>query len=246
MRGTLYRIKLYGHSDSDTELFCRNLAAILAIDEEKAQALLRNTPVVIKEGIPREKAEEFCKLIEQIRALCIIEPVDSEIHEDAVPATDRDFALQTRAMNEFAKKTSPGSWIWMAVLVVTAGGFLLFAGGSFISSIWSVYHQNRSTVSSPVQDAQSTTSGSGLEVAAPSPVSAEDLFARIDALKAGIESARFELAQAEEILAGLYKSPRSQPKEFEDQALIIKGLREKIRADLAQLQVLKGKLEEIE
>ena len=134
----------------------------------------------------------------------------------------------------------------MAVLVVTAGVFLLFAGGSFITSMWSIYRQDRSAAPSPVRSTPHATSESVHEAAEPGPASAKDLFARIDALKAGIESARFELAQAEEIRAGLYKSPRSRAEEFADQALIIRNLREKIQADSAQLQVLKRKLEEIE
>ena len=79
MPGPLYRIKLYGHSASDTELFCRNLATVLAIDVEKARALLRNAPVVIKEGIEKEQGRRVpAGSLKPIRALCIIEPVDSK------------------------------------------------------------------------------------------------------------------------------------------------------------------------
>ena len=83
---TLYRIKLYGHSGGDTELFCKNLATILDIDEERARILLLDTPAIIKEGIEKEKAEEFCKVLEPIRALCMVEPLDGEISEDGTSA----------------------------------------------------------------------------------------------------------------------------------------------------------------
>ena len=82
MPDTLYRIKLYGHSGGDTELFCKNLATVLDIDEQRARTLLRDTPAIIKEGIDKAKAEEFCKLLEPIQALCIVEPLGGEISED--------------------------------------------------------------------------------------------------------------------------------------------------------------------
>ena len=67
MPDTLYRIKLYGHSGGDTELFCKNLATVLDIDEQRARTLLRDAPAIIKEGIEKAKAEEFCKLLEPIQ-----------------------------------------------------------------------------------------------------------------------------------------------------------------------------------
>jgi hypothetical protein len=240
---TLYRIKLYGQSGGDTELFCKNLATILDIDEQRARALLRDTPAIIKEGVEKAKAEEFCKLLELIRALCIVEPLGGEISEDVSSVTAASTRLSQSPEADDLKKKAFGSRIWTVALVVTIGAFLVFVGGGFISSLWNLYRHNRPPATSgPVSNdsqAESSSADAG-------PVSVEELQAQIDELKARIESNRFVLAQAEEARGRLLGSPRSQSKDLEEQGLIIRDLKDQIRSDAAQLQILKRKLEEIE
>jgi len=244
---TLYRIKLYGHAGENTELFSKNLAAILDIDAERARALLLGAPAIIEEGIEKEKAEEFCKQLESIRALCIVEPLDGEISQDGPSAATGSTPLPaSHEVDDFKKKAGLQSWIWLVALVTTVGAFLLLAAGGTISSFWHLYRQNRAAATSPAQGAQSAPSEPAPAAAEAGSVSVEDLLAQIDALNARLESERFTLAQTEEVLAGLYRSPRSQTKEFEEQALIIRDLRDQIRADSARLQTLLRKLEEIQ
>jgi chromosome segregation ATPase len=78
------------------------------------------------------------------------------------------------------------------------------------------------------------------------PVSLEELLAQIDALEAKIESNKFRSAQAVEARDKLHRSPRSQSKDLEELALVIRDLSGQIRSDAAQLKDLKRRVQEIE
>lgn len=243
---TLYRIKLYGHSGGDTELFCKNLATILNIDEQRARTLVRDAPAIIKEGIEKAKAEEFCRLLEPIRALCIMEPVDAEVSEDVPSAVIASASHPESPAPDDLKKKAVRSRIWMAALIVAIGAFLLFVGGGFLSSFWSLYRHNRPPATAPGGGPVSNDSQAESSSADAGSVSLEELQAQIDELEARIESNRFRLGQAEEGRDRLHRSPRSQSKDLEEQALIIRDLRDQIRSDAAQLQILQRRLQEIE
>ena len=130
----------------------------------------------------------------------------------------------------------------MVALVAAIGVFLLFIGGGFISSFWSVYHQNRLPLPSP----EPTESQSERSSTEDRPASWEELQSQIEELEARIEFDRFSLAQAEEARDRLYRSARSQSKDLEEQALIIRELRDRIRIDMAELQILRWKLQQTE
>ncbi len=244
---TLYRIKLYGHSSGDTELFCQNLATILDIDPARARSLLLDSPAVIKEGIEKEKAEEFCKLLEPIRALCIVEPVGGDFSEDVPSEAIAPVRLpESPEVDDLKKKAVFRSWIWMGALVLTVGTFLLFVAGGFMSSFWSLYHHNRPPATSSEGKAGSAASQAEPQPPDARPVSVGELQSQIDELEARIEVNRFNLAQAEEARDKLHRSARSTHTELEESALIIRDLTDRIRSDVAQLRTFKRRLEEIE
>lgn len=247
MPATLYRIKLYGHSGDDTETFCKNLAVILGIDLEEARSLLLESPAVIKEGVEREKAEEFCKLLEPIRALCIVEPLDGVAGESApLPGIASALLSERSKADDVEKKATLRSWTWTTALVVTIGAFLLFVVIGLISSFWGLYSHNRppaksfqGIVGSTESQADPQASGAGL-------VSFEDLQSQIDEVEARIESQRFRLAEAEKDRDRLHRTTRAQSRDLEESALIIRNLKNVIRNDVTQLRILKQKAEEIQ
>ena len=197
MPDTLYRIKLYGHSGGDTDLFCKNLATVLDIDEQRARTLLRDAPAIIKEGIEKAKAEEFCKLLEPIQALCIVEPLDGGVGEDvSIAALASTRPPESPEADDLKKKAAFRSRIWMVGLVGAIGVLVLFVGGGFISSFWNLYRHNQPPA--PVEGPAATGTQAEPAPADAGPVSLEELLAQIDALEARIESNRFRLAQAQE------------------------------------------------
>jgi hypothetical protein len=244
---TLYRIKLYGHSGGDTELFCKNLATILDIDPERARSLLQDSPAVIKEGIEKQKAEEFCKLLEPIRALCIVEPINGEVSEEVPIAAVSSPRLADISEADDVEKESPrGSRIWMVALAAAVGFLLLFIGGGFLSSFLSLYRHNRPPATAPQGAGGSADTKAELQSTEAGPASFEELQTEIDTLEARIESNRFRLAEAEEARGKLHGSARTQNRDLEESALNIRDLKDRIRSDTSQLQILKRRMEEIE
>ncbi len=244
---TLYRIKLYGHSGSDTELFCRNLAALMDIDAERARTLLSDAPAIIKEGIEKEKAEEFCKQLEPIRALCIVEPMDGEVIEKAPSAAIASMPLpESPEADDLNKKAALSSWIWMVALAATIGVLLIFVGSGVVSSVWRAYHHNRPPAAAPEGNAGPVDSQVEPLPADAGPVSPQELQAQIDGLEASLESQKFRLAEAEAALGKLYGSSRTSNRDLQEQALIVRDLKDEIRRDVAELKILKQRLEEIE
>ena len=142
------------------------------------------------------------------------------------------------------RKSAFRSRIWMVALVGAIGVLVLFVGGGFISSFWNLYRHNQPPA--PVEGPAATGTQAEPAPADAGPVSLEELLAQIDALEARIESNRFRLAQAVEARDKLHGSPRSQSKDLEELALIIRDLRDQIRSDAARLKDLKRRLEEIE
>jgi hypothetical protein len=241
---TLYRIKLYGHSGGDTELFCKNLATVLGIEEQRARTLMRDAPAIIKEGIEKAKAEEFCKLLEPIQALCIVEPLDGGVGEDvSIAALASQRPPESREADDLEKK-AVRSRIWMVALVGAVGVLVLLVAVGFPSSFWSLYRHNQPPA--PVEGPAATGTQSEPAPADAGPVSLEELLAQIDALEARIKSNRFRLAQAGEAQDMLRRSPRSQSKDLEELALTIRDLRNQIGRDAARLQALKRRVQEIE
>ncbi len=115
-----------------------------------------------------------------------------------------------------------------------------------MSSFWNLYRHNRPPATAPGGGPAATDTQAEPAPADAGSVSLEELQTQIDELEAKIESNRFRLAQAEEGRDKLHRSPRSQSKDLEEQALIIRDLRDQIRSDAAQLQILQRRLEEIE
>jgi len=83
MPGPKYRIKLYGHTSDDPGAFIKNLAAVLGTNEEGAKEALQRVPVVIREGIEKERAQALQETLGLIRALSLVEPMDGAAGESA-------------------------------------------------------------------------------------------------------------------------------------------------------------------
>jgi len=141
MPGPACRIKLYGHTGKDVEEFSKKLASVLHVDEDQAERLLRDAPVVIKEGLDKEEADKLVSILTALRALCIVEyegvqPVEEKPKERSAPqapATDKAKPVKER--------DSMRSALWMAVAVGLAGFLILFSVGAYISSYINLYRK---------------------------------------------------------------------------------------------------------
>jgi hypothetical protein len=78
MSESSYRVKLYGHTETDDETFCQELANALRIRPDQAKALLAKAPVVLKKKATEAQAERLRTVIQSVKGLCIIEEIDSQ------------------------------------------------------------------------------------------------------------------------------------------------------------------------
>ncbi|MFH0821972.1 MAG: hypothetical protein V2B18_04425, partial [Pseudomonadota bacterium] len=73
-----YALKLYGHTGTDHDVFVRKLAAALGVSEDQADRVVKNVPVVLREGLDKQTAEKLKNDLVSINALCIIEGFGDE------------------------------------------------------------------------------------------------------------------------------------------------------------------------
>ncbi len=137
-----YRIKLYGHSAPDPELFCKNLAALLAVEDDAARILIAHTPVVIVDGLSKKAADHFLENLRSIQALCLAEESDREL--PAAVSDAETLAPELPAVNfeELRKKDEARAGVWGSVLIGAAGLFFIMAVLAFFSSIIGIRGDN--------------------------------------------------------------------------------------------------------
>lgn len=134
MAGPKYRIKLYGHTSKNLQSFLRHLASILKTDEDGARRVLMKVPVVIKEGIDREKAQSLQEALTLIDALCLIEPTPGEKTEPVAtdPAVIKLLAKSVRSESTPTKKWTSKIWLPLGLGVATV--LLVWIALAIISS----------------------------------------------------------------------------------------------------------------
>lgn len=137
MTAPLYRIKLYGHSGQDEEWFAKKLAVILETTDEEAEGLVRTVPVVIKDGLDKDRAERLKEILAAINALFLVEPMG----ETAVPAESLSEETGGPASAEAEKQDARRADIWMTVGVGCAAFLVLFSVVGYIFSWKSFLHQ---------------------------------------------------------------------------------------------------------
>lgn len=149
MAGSQYRIKLYGHTSKDLRAFLKHLASILGTDEDGARQILLEVPVVIKEGISRDKARSLQEALTLIQALCLIEPMPGEKPErEGTDSAAIGQLLESVRSDLSTDKRTWTSKIWWPVGLGVATVLLVWGALAIMSSHRStVPHRPRVSVS---------------------------------------------------------------------------------------------------
>ncbi|MBI5572126.1 MAG: hypothetical protein HY914_19440 [Desulfomonile tiedjei] len=186
-----YTVKLYGHLSDNPERFHQQLADLLGIDVEHATALVRDVPVIVRQGLPKEQAERMAAGLGVIRALCLIESEgnEPEPEEPAKPLSTAFAEEMTEPEEE--ENLRPGR-MWLGILLGGVALILIVASVSFFSMFRKTYSENRDTPSPPkVQSAAETDS-------AKEPLSELQFKERIASLEEKIELIRAQIKQTED------------------------------------------------
>ena len=137
--------------------------------------------------------------------------MDGEVIEKAPSATIASTSLpEISEGDDLKKKAAFSSWIWTTALAATIGSLLIFIASGVMSSFWRSYHHNRPPAAAAEGSAGPIDSQAEPLPADAGPVSTQELQAQIDDLEASLESQKFRLTQAEEVLGRCTDRPVGQ------------------------------------
>lgn len=239
MSGPTYRIKLYGQSGNDPEKFCRDLAAALGLTPDEARAFLKQVPVVIREGVPKERAERLTEFLASINALVLAESEGPETVADAAMSPQ---ILPVELQRKQAEREDAVRYgFWLVALGAVAATFVLFVGGTILWSYLKVSAKNQPTVqASKTPPSQEPSGQANGQQSVPS---AENFEERIAAIESRIEELRAKQVETQEELYH-YTLTANEPERLL-RAHRINELRDEIRKEAADLKVLKATLKDM-
>jgi hypothetical protein len=241
------RIKFYGYSGNDPDMFCRNLAALLNISSEQARTILtdvRDGPVVLAAGVEQKAAEKLQQLVQSKQGLCLLEP-EQEEPEDATPAASGTWSsVPEQAETEVVEQRTP--LVTKVVLIGLASliaGFVIYTGSGFLSSVSNVRRHNPEAVKpiGPPEQAQD-------EEPQPSPARAAlearaALDERLRELEARLNALTVQLTMEEDYLRSQRAALMAGNPQFEQRKQNARDLRREIFLVNTELQLLKRRIE---
>lgn len=252
-----YRLKLYGHTSQDPKLFCTKLAAVLAIFEDEAGALLDDVPVVILENVHKERAETLLEGLKSIQALCLVEPMEehdtaeqpastaptAEEQEDK-PSLSDSLTLRVPIL-EPEQKEEIRSHFWLGV-AGAAGAVLLIM---VVVGLFYAYKDVSTTFGDRTRSEQAATTVTNpvAETARQKDVSEEIDFveSEIDRLKADQDQLEFRIAdqlRTVNSLSGGYGVPQER---YQEERARLAEMHSERRTQQRELRDLEEKLKRL-
>jgi hypothetical protein len=143
MASSKYRVKLYGHSTEDAEAFSKSLAAVLNREPDEALTILLNVPVVVADGLEKNKAEHVATVIESIKGLCLVEPTegdepDTDTKERAPSGRAEPEAVSSDRVEATREQGDGASNLRQWVLIALAAGFAVFLVVAYLDTFQEV------------------------------------------------------------------------------------------------------------
>ncbi len=80
----LYRIKLYGFTGADPEAFSKSMAALVGMKPEQIMESLKSPPVIVKEGLTKDRADTIVEAINILKGLGLAEPMEAGPADEAM------------------------------------------------------------------------------------------------------------------------------------------------------------------
>lgn len=228
-----YRIKLYGHTTSDPEAFCRNLAAVLDIGVENALDVLRQAPVLVADGIDEKEAEKLENRLSAIHALSLVEPTaEDSAYQGAVPAEAVPVAAAPVPWPSRLSKDETFRWLaWSGVLAVVAGISILFLVARFTSTYLQLDRKQTGPSSQAMNTLEASPNTSEEQLSAEKTELADDIITRINSLEGEVSGLQHKLR---EVMMNI---------DFPNRRSIVLDLQREIRSHQGEIKSLKIKLQ---
>jgi hypothetical protein len=181
-----YSVKLYGHLSDDKDRFSHELADVLKTDVDRATALIREVPVVIRAGVSKTEAERMAGDLAGIRALYLIEPEGPEPESEQPRKPLLEIPVE-RSPGEEETKTLRRGYMGLAVLVGGLAIFLIVGSISFFSLFQRIRTENQGPVNGPNREKPQSEAGTDSRSNEPSPAAMQN---RIEGLESRNEQLR--------------------------------------------------------
>jgi hypothetical protein len=241
----LYRIKLYGHVGGDEEDFCRNLAAVLHVDEGKAKSLVAGVPSVLREGVPKHRAEVLMGALKIIRALVIMEPMEGgALPERTALEKERDYYLGTDALRS-EQPSSKLKSIWMqwgvgltALAIVLVAILVLYLAAGRPKSTTSVTHSPgiaHRRVSPPPE-----------ETSPYEDLTLDELDQKLSELDKVLAEQAVDLRESRKFLARLQNTPGMDREQLTKKKREVVAMRNRFRATAREIRAVKRRIAMVE
>lgn len=196
MSETTYRIKLYSHISQNPEKFLQDLAAVLGVSTTETLALLRDAPIVIREGLPKDHAEQFGELLKSVGALVLLEPESPETIARAGPSPHLHLSPEAKQHQQNQEDTLRFR-VGISVLGVLIALSVLFAGGMVLQSYVRMSAQKQSVTSQNSVKTSADGSSAPVDLEDQFQTMAEELEDQIDAIQARLKELRSQAAAIE-------------------------------------------------
>ncbi len=243
MNGRRYRIKLYGHTSSEPQKFLKNLAAFLGTDEQGAQALLEQAPVVIKEGLDKERANVLQEALSLMRALSILEPMEGQDEGDQAR-----LAAVDRILDSYRARAEETSEPWFSrrwVLGAIAAGIIVLC----LMGVAIVPGLRKTAQPAPVQSppgAGASQPDAGQWHDPYKDWSLDELAAERDALDRTVEDLQARWSEAFQTLTTLQNTPGTNPATIAEKKREVAQMRSTLRESRQEKTIIERRLRALE
>lgn len=228
-----YRIKLYGHTTSDPEAFCRNLAAVLDIGIDDAFRLLRQAPVPIAEGVDEKEADKLENRLSAIHALTLLEPTTEDPSCQGPDAAEAAALPAATAPLPFRlPKDETFQWLaWSGVLAVVVGISILFLVARFTSTYLQLDRKQTRPFGQVTEALDASAKPSEEEFSAEKAELADNIIGRIDRLEREIPDLQAQLRKV------------MMDADFPNRRSTVLDLQKELRSHRSEINSLKLKLQ---
>ena len=248
MASSKYRVKLYGHSTEDAESFSISLAAVLNKEPDEALKILLNAPVVVADGLEKNKAEHVAAVIESIKGLCLVEPTEGE--ESDVEKEESDpsgraglEAVSSDRVEEKREKGEEASNVRQWVLIALAAGFAIFLVVAYLDTFLEV-DERMTPQKPPTVTERADEASSRLEAEPPDPTLAMEQ--EIWTLQNKLGVLRDRIREQDVLVKSLYSSSTADRQALMAERRRLAGMRNQFGEFTKRLSELTKRLEKTE
>jgi hypothetical protein len=236
-----YLVKFYGFTSDDAKAFCRDLAEVLGMTPERAWDLLLEAPVVVREGEDREDAESLANRLRAIQALCIVEPVHGNEHDEGAGPRLPESKPQ-KPDEGFSEGQLLHYRIWLGMVLAVSGILVVFGISAYLVSYSRLYRSHEKPVQLPTSE-----QGTPAESAEARPAeSVHQLKDKIDVLDEELKDLTVKLRLMEEEVKEDSRSQAVDPIRLRGQKQVLHGRQMEVAQLRRQLRELRSHLAEIE